>query len=197
MNLKIYIFAGGDNTRWNYDYPKEMAVVDDEPVIFRTVRQCQERHAQPIIVTHKPEILQHKKAAYLHFVTNRFDTLAHACLSVDWGTNCIFLLGDVYYTDYAWERIQGVPRFFFGNEVEIFAVKFPELWQQKMRRSLEMSVRHWMFDGGKGKLWQTYRAYEGYDLDVQSLGPNFLLIEDETTDFDTVEEYERFLNEHS
>ena len=123
--INTYIFAGGDNTRWEADYPKEMAVVDGEPVIVRTLRQCYEKNLKPIIVTHKPEILNYDSGyiTYTPFITQRYQTLAHACRVVDWGEKCIFLLGDVYYTEFAWSVMASVAKLAFGNEVEIFSFR--------------------------------------------------------------------------
>jgi len=194
--IKTYIFAGGENTRWKEDYPKEMAVVqDNEPVLIRTIRQCYELKLKPIVVTHKPEILSYDSdyIRYTHFITDRFPTLAHACKAVDWSDWCLFLLGDVWYSDYAWQTIRSIKdKLAFGNEVEIFAFRFAENWHTKLNIAIDEAIKYWEDGKGRGKLWETYRAFEGYNFYEQRLGERFALIEDETTDFDTVEEYMAF-----
>jgi hypothetical protein len=193
--IDIYIFAGGDNDRWETDYPKEMAVVDGEPVLFRTIRQCKERGIKPFVVSHKSEILgyQSELVEDCLFITNTFPTLAHACRGFSWGEKTIFLLGDVYYTDYALNVIASVPRMVFGTEVEIFAFKFHRELNSKLGIAFSDVIFEWGRDNANGKLWEVYRAFEGKKIDEHVILNDFAFIEDRTTDFDTVEEYEEFL----
>ena len=46
--MNVFIMAAGSSKRWTEDYPKQMCVVDGEPVIHRTARQLRERGIEPI-----------------------------------------------------------------------------------------------------------------------------------------------------
>ena len=69
---------------------------------------------------------------------------------------------------------------------------FANTWHTKLNIAIDEAIEHWESGKGRGKLWEIYHAFEGFGLDQQKFGDKFALIEDETTDFDTVEEYMAF-----
>jgi len=117
--MNVFIMAAGSSKRWTEDYPKQMCVVDGEPVIHRTARQLRERGIEPIATA------QYEGQWGINdFVTspNQYE-IDRIC-----GVNKegIYLYGDAYYTDAAIDIILSNNRawHFFGLPMfEIFAIK--------------------------------------------------------------------------
>ena len=50
--MNVFLLAAGNNERWGFDRPKQLADVAGETVIARVVRQVRERGHSPVVVTH-------------------------------------------------------------------------------------------------------------------------------------------------
>ena len=191
--VTCYIFAGGGNTRWinsGGEGSKELAAVDGIPVIVRTIQQMRLIRIEPIVVTTKPDIIQ---TVDCEIASRQSEPIANAVFNHKWGARNILLLGDVYYSEAALNTILTNAHFAFGNEIEIFALRWDSRMIQQFEMAVNFAVTHHFRKGSRGKLWEVYRAFNGYNLNVHEFGKSFGLIEDETDDFDTLQEYKSWL----
>lgn len=210
MDKRIVIMAAGKGDRWNnyLGMPKQLVPVNDEPLIKRTIRQLIERGVTDIYVTVRKQG-QYGDLGVKEHVTDPNE------MSIDriWGAKelvpCIFLYGDVYYTDKAMTTIindEDDFRFFgrlFPNRMkadrEIYAIK-ANSWV--IERAGEVREMHC-----KGTLNESLGQYlycHCIGLKPDPLAKNYiersnklqsvLLVEinDDTTDFDTPADYHRF-----
>lgn len=199
MNL---ILAAGSQQRWNENnaqYPevKQLLEIDGETLIERIQRQF-----PGVVVTNHLKIVARSKKVYR---PKKYRWTIETLLDTEelWEGQVRILLGDVYYTDEAAETINecdcGLQ--FFGTNAELFAISFNDF--PFVKHNLEKCVRMHEEDNQleeNGRLWTLYRLCEGLKIDDHSrfapknLCPKgaFTYINDETQDFDTVEDIEHF-----
>ena len=194
---RIIIMAGGDQSRWDGDTPKQLVDIDGQPLLARTLEQCYKRYkTDPVIVTDNQLIAASSPVAFWDELRCRWIVESLLATAGIWREQTLVLLGDVYYTDYAFDLFSSVPRIVFGDEVEIYAVKFKRDKWEHVIMALQNSIT--FAETGKqtkvesGKLWHFYRYFAGIRPGVHRLESNFCLLEDDTQDFDYVSEYESF-----
>lgn len=197
VSTRVLILASGQHHRWQGQRAKQLVPIAGEILLERTQRQV---GGPCVTVTHLPAI---QRFAQEHFVTPMrrwtVETLATTCTL--WQERTIVLLGDVCYSDEAMEAILAYDGRLavFGCEWEIFGLSFHtdictsiNAWP-----SVNMALKIALADayrGGRGKLWEFYRAYCGFPLAEERLEDEiFIYVDDYTTDFDTIEEYRSFL----
>lgn len=203
----VVILAAGEQVRWSGVALKQLAPVEGEPVIGRTVRQCQERGFVPQIVTIHPELqgLAHS------IIPDRHACTCESLLSSQgfWEPTgrVVVLLGDVYYTASAFVRILNCESpliRFFGNYAEIFAVVIPEQDRQRIVGRIERTIKERIPGNQRnaGKLWSLYRVCAGLPpnkhpkrSEWQPLHSLFEEVLDRTQDFDYMREWKKFVRE--
>lgn len=193
--VNAYIFAGGQNEKWTGDQPKELCEVDSVPVILRTVRLLGKYNIDPVVVSHKEAVIGAiwKEAKYTSVTA---PCLAASVMMQQWGNlNCIFL-GDVYYTEKALDRIFSIYNFAYGNEVDLFAMRWTDKEHDDVVKAFDKVMDFFLKGKLKGKLWEAFRVYSGFPPSVHKIGRNLTFINDETADFDTVEDYAKWLKEN-
>lgn len=200
----VLIPAAGESERWHGECPKQLVDIAGEPLLKRTLRQLEALGQSATVVTHKSEI--EAAARDCHRPQER-RWLAETVLSTHrlWGDRTVILLGDVVWADEALRHIVTAdcsPRV-YGNYNEIYAIAFDRGdWErvvQALKRAKEDAEA-----GGRGKLWQFYRALCGcanlhkhhWDYDIFEVvpsdgTPNKAAF---TQDFDTLEGYHHFLD---
>lgn len=180
---RFIIMADGKMTRWNnHLVPKHLLPVHGEPILLRTVRLVQARApgAEVIITSHNP--------AYEVPGAVRYEPKSNSC-EIDRFTweliddDVCFLYGDVYYTEQAIRQIaemQAADLGFAGNDTEIFAVVVGSGAYQKdcIRKLKERDP--------------ACRGWQLYEMAREDRRAEICRIEDETTGFNTEEEYRRF-----
>lgn len=193
--MKTIIFAGGNNIRWVGENSKEIVCVDSMPIIARTIWQIKGKGIEPIVVSNKVDVIEVVKANFAEISTIVDECLAASIVVQSWntsGTNLI-LLGDVYYTDPAIDTILNGKTLTYGNEVEIFAMK----WQGFDMIPYFIDIAKNYSKGiGRGKLWEAFRLIHNIPIENHWIGGSFELIEDETIDFDTIEDYEMWIKKY-
>jgi len=190
----IYIFAGGDNTRWNQDYSKEIAEVDNMPILARTIWQVRGLlKLEPVVVSHKRDVIDVAIANRCAISNTQHNCLVDSIVHQYWTNRNAVLLGDVYYTDRAIGNIFSQWSFAYGTSTELFAIRWVNP-ADNVHEAFQAAIRHWRNEGGRGKLWEVFRALHQKPLDKHWIGGSLTFIEDKTTDFNTFEEYEKFLN---
>ncbi len=186
MNL---ILASGSQERWNENNHSEYRIkqlinVKGEILIERVQRQF-----ESIVVTNEPNIIEHCKNI---FTPEKYEWTIETLLSTSklWKEQVVVLLGDVYYSEYSVEIINSFKGeiMFFGNLDEIFAISFNN--HKKVINCLAAILTRNVFDG---RLWQLYRNYHGINRAIHKIVDNFTFITDETQDFDTIDEYNEFI----
>lgn len=192
--MKYIIMADGKGTRWgNYqDKPKHLIEIGGETLLGRTVRLLKENDpkSEVIITSHDPRYEFDGAVRYEpqnnHLEIDRFTQELIA-------DNVCFLYGDTYYAEEAIETITGTQTqdiLFFGNERAIVAVKVAdgELFKKHVDR-----VRQLFLEGRIKKCigWQVYGSLMGLPLDEKRIADKFVLLKDDTEDFNSPEDYNR------
>ena len=209
-NQRIVIMAAGKCKRWgNYlGIPKQLAEVNGEPIIKRTIRLLKERGVGDIWVTVR-EYGQYGDLGVNEHITSPNE------VSIDrvWGAKelapCIYLYGDVYYTEEAIDTIlENKSEWqFFGRRVmkniknnrEIYAIKANAFLIQKAGELRELHL------SGKlsNSLGQHLHCYM-IGIPINPRSRNFIFktneiadhhtdINDLTDDFDHPRDYRNFL----
>lgn len=203
-HLRAFILCAGRALRWNdfTNLPKHLARVDGETLLDRIVRQLGARGVQEIAVVSKDARLQRPNCALLLPDRCRWAAETLATTRHGWNGNTAILLGDVYYTDQAMDSILacGEPLAVFGRPgpsrltgsrwAEIFALRIRQSGIPRMDSAIQQAIRD-AETGGRGKLWEIYRALTGQPLRGKRIQLDeriFRTIDDLTDDVDTPEE---------
>jgi choline kinase len=192
--MRYIIMADGKGTRWqNYqDRPKHLIEIGGESLLGRTVRLLREGDpAGEIIITSHDERYEFPGA-------RRYEPL-HNHLEIDRFTeeliddNVCFLYGDTFYSDHAINTIlstQTDDMMFFGTGRAIVAVKVTDgdLFHYHVDR-----VRQLFLEGKIEKCigWQVYQSFTGLPFGEKQIGEKFLMLGDDTEDFNSPEDYNR------
>jgi len=192
-NINI-ILAAGAQTRWNHDpvpgLPtiKQLIEVKGEILIERIQRQFPDS----TVVTKTKAISDHSKMIYS---PNLNDVTVITLVSTydlwkEWTT---VLLGDVDYGDSTISLIndQTEKLMFYGNQKEIFAVKFHESMGMAILMTINRLVNDIRWTRQFGKLWNLYRMLIGHDFRLEKIDKYFTFVSD-CRDFDTQKSYKRY-----
>lgn len=190
--LTVLILCAGNQRRFRANYPKQLALFHNQPLLHRTITQCNLKQTVPYIITHNQQIIKFTDD-YLAYVFRPYNdfTVCDTLLNTQtlWQARTIVLLGDVYYTadtiDKIWKCNQELC--VYSNSTEIFAVSF--IPHQKIVYHLSIAA---VTD--YPKLWAFYRLYCGFSHHSDQFDTYGIMnmINDETGDVDTVEQYEHY-----
>lgn len=193
------IMADGKGTRWNHyqGIEKHFIEIDGEAIIERTIRLVKQwdPKADIIVTSHN--------ANYVFEGTTRYEPL-HNQLEIDRFTfelidvGVCFLYGDTYYTENAIQQIiekQNDSLLFFGTLKKIVAIKVmdKEQMQAHCRRVRQLYLNQQI---EKCIGWQLYQSFEQLPFTTPKINNHFILLKDETKDFNTPKDYQKFLREH-
>jgi len=192
---KALILSAGTGSRWDGPESKQLARVDGETLLHRTVRLLRERGVDDVsIVSWDPAHSLPRTTTVFSPPSERIvDTMDD--VRAHFSDDTLLLLGDVFYTRGSIERMlrSRTPLAFFGRDhgsiiltgcqwAEIFAVRFAGTGVAEFERRLATAVAN---HENRGKLWDVHGA--GAD-------PAALIdLEDYVEDFDTVLGYRRWL----
>ena len=190
----ILILAAGKQERWNpgtvLPKAKQLLKVGGETLLERMARQFHD----PIVFTNHPDIQEHFVRCYeprdsLTTVSTLHSTKAH------WREWTTILLGDVMYSRQQVKRLarQKEKVMFYGDEAEIYCLKFHEDVRKVMAKAIRDLTNHVQWEEKYGKLWNLYRILIGVDYRDHYIGSNFTWVGD-CRDFDTREEYLNYVN---
>ena len=187
MNI---ILASGTQERWNKNNNSKHKIKQLLPVKGEILIERIQRQFESTVITHNEKIIRHSGDV---FKPEKYSVTIETLLSTSevWQYQTIILLGDVFYSDSCVEIIKEFKGeiMFFGTKDEIFAISFNN--HNRVKNCLNAVLKRNRFDG---RLWQLYRIYHGYNRAVHTIEDNFTFIEDETQDFDYIEEYNKFIN---
>lgn len=192
--MKYIIMADGKGTRWNNynDIPKHFAEVNGEPIIVRTIRLLNEmdKDSSVIVTSHDPRY--DIPGSSRHEPENNVLEIDRFTSELIENDVC-FLYGDTYYSEKALKKIieeKTEDMHFFGNSKSIVAVKVHD---GDLFREHVLKVRQLFVDGKLKKCigWQVYQSFTGLPFEEKIIGPKFTVLDDDTEDFNTPEEYNK------
>jgi hypothetical protein len=215
--MRAIIIAAGDATRWanHLGTKKHLVKVDNEPIIYRTVRLLLERGVTDIYIV-GPDENEYKIPGTKLFIPEKnpknhgVDKFLNSEELWNKEGRTIVCYGDVFFTDAAMDSIVNYTgsnwtlfcRFggseFTGSKYgECFAQSFYpneiDLHKEKLLLVVEsVNKKHLKKSGG----WEHYRAMNnvvGRDLRQHNIYEKYFLIDDFTEDFDFPEDYDRFI----
>jgi len=191
-NKTVIIMANGQNTRWNGEN-KCLALIDNEPLICRTIRQVREYGVEPYVATSVKEV---KKNVDCKIIDVGFTQSAEETWYKTkdfWKGRTVILWGDVYFSDRTIKEImvsQGLK--FFGRRIhygEGYACAYDERHFKFIIECLtETDFYDWKFydymagmplTANKNKIWYDHSIWHECDI--------------YTRDIDTKEEYKALL----
>ena len=217
--MKAIIIAAGEGTRWGeyLGIPKHLALVDNEPILHRTVRLLKENFVNDITVV-GPDDDRYKtpySTLYIPKITPSYGDADKFLSSEElWNLSgkTITLFGDVFFTDAAIKTIITTDRNCWtvfgrsksshitgGKYGEIFAHSFTPNDIPKHKGSLNILVEAVRKkDAKKGSGWEHYKVMQGVrGRDIRRskivIDNDFIEIDDFTEDFDFPEDYNRFI----
>ena len=204
---RVVILASGVGQRWEAIQHKQLVDVHGQPLLLRTIEQItQHWDTRPVVMTHHERIAgaveQVADAVELPAGERRWIVETALASRTCWGDPTLLLAGDVYWTDeaitHACELNRGGPVRFLTTECtvgqDILGIWFRRRHRHKVAKALHHARQHAFLRGGGGKLWQAYRSLCGYPLTRHLLDTvHAVPIDDDTTDFDSLRDYQAFL----
>lgn len=194
--MRYVIMADGKMSRWEKSYavPKHLLPIGNEILLGRTVRQIRENDptAEVIITSHDPRYDGYGAPRYEPqnnvYEIDRFTEE----LIVD---DVCFMYGDTYYTDEAVQKICGIrtdSMYFVGTNRSIVAVKAHDgaLMRRHLKRVRDMHIAGQLKDC---RGWQLYQSFTEQGFEKIIIGPSFLTLDDGTQGFNTIDEYQKFV----
>ena len=197
--MKYIIMADGKGSRWNnyMGLDKHCISIGGETLMERTVRLLHENEpdAEVIITSHNEE-LSIKGALRYEPLNNvlEIDRFTSELIADD----VCFLYGDVFYAEETLHRVvydKSTERvLFFGNEKSICAVLVRD---GEYFSSLADEVRSRYLKGEltQCKGWQVYHLHAQLPLEGKEIGEHFIRVTNLTCDFNSPEDYDRFVNQ--
>jgi hypothetical protein len=197
--MNVVIMAAGRSKRWHAATAKHMALVDGEPVLYRTVRLLRRRGLEPVVTARQSG----QWPLFNEHVSSPNDCEIDRVYGARQFAPAVFLYGDCCYTEGALEEILADQHDwqFFGrrgasrvkSHGEIFAIKANDYVIGHAEQ-----LRHRCVGNPRLRClgWDLYGrcASMGAHWSFQRARRNFTQIDDGTDDFDTVEEYLKFLS---
>jgi hypothetical protein len=202
---RVIIYCMAVAEKWNnyLGVSKYLVPFHKTTLLERTVRLVR-KYSSDIVVVSWDERL---KVDDVSFHQMPADTLCFAETAWKtkhlWGEETIWLKGDVFFTKSAIGRIisnnDNIRAFgrMYGNmytsrkDGEMFGFNFKKNAHAEMERAIQIALKDAQ-NGGRGRMWQIYRALAGIPLSQHSFVPQFLeQITDLTDDIDLPEEYQR------
>ena len=212
---RVVIMAAGSGARWqNYlGVPKQLAPVDGEPLIHRTIRQLRERGITDIYVTVRQYgALGQLPGGVTEYVKPFNDYEIDRVYGAKDLVPCLFLYGDACYTDRAMDIILSDthPYRFFGSSRpngvklwrEMYAIKadawliakcgeLREMFRTgKLRRCIGQDLHYYVAGVPiKGNRFQSVACSFSDD--------HYTALNDGTSDFDTPKDYDRWCKRYN
>lgn len=151
--MKYIIMAGGDYTKW--ETPKQLTVINGEPLIARTIRLLREAGVTDIAISTNNPVFKQFGIPLLHhkndFVTDGSENCTGFWVDCFYPTGkpACYIFGDVYFSPEAIKTIVGYKTkdvMLFGSKPP-FADDYPKVWrepfafkvanQQRFRQGIE------------------------------------------------------------
>ena len=191
--MKYIIMADGKGVRWNNykNIPKHLVKINGEVLLHRTVRQLHENDRKAIVIITSHDVRYEVDGAKRYEPINNnleIDRFTEELIS----DNICFLYGDTCYTDEAIKKIisdENDDILFFGTKKSIVAIKIKDSVLFKKHFN---NVKKLFLDGKikDCKGWQVYQSFQNLEFDKKVIKDKFIVIDDETSDYNTPSDYE-------
>ena len=199
--MKYVIMCGGEYDV--FETPKQLSVINGEPLVARTIRLLKENGVSDIVITSDNPIFEKYAPRLYHWNSYRSvgGKIYGYWLDAYYPLKepCTYLHGDVYYSEDAIRKIinyKSDKNIFIGNELaknkEHKNWGEPFGWivnnQEVFRKGIELTK--YLQDIGRCERgfaisWELYRVLNGLDINKQYiLDDTYLSINDETIDID-------------
>ncbi len=215
--LQAIILCAGTAERWKdhldrpyLGVPKQLAKINGEPLLMRTLTQLHNHGINPISIMSHDKNLELPGTKLILPKDCQWTSATLASSEIIWKRSQLILLGDVYYTDAALKTIinSTAPLMFFGCPTanphtgsvwpELYALKFTRTAIPDLKKALSTTLKD-AAQGGRGKLWELLMALRGRSLQKiketgnmgLATGSFFTTISDLTDDIDTPADYHR------
>lgn len=186
--MRYVIMADGRESRWNgyQGIHKWQIVIEGENLLERSSRLI--HHLDPgaeILITSHDQSLCIPGASRHEPQNNHLeiDRFTRELIEED---TC-FLYGDVFYTEKALRTIAATRaerNLFFGNKKKIFAVKIGDAAAFLMHIDF-VRERYLKHEISECIGWEVYHSLQNLPLETRVIGGDFVVIDDETRDFNT------------
>jgi MobA-like NTP transferase domain len=200
----VFIMCAGDGTRWgnHLGVSKHDVVFGGTSLLLRTIVQLNQRDIEPtVIVARDAEVPMGVKVTRIESTTCLVDSISQT--EDSWRSVNVFLLGDVFYSEAAIDRIlacQGPLAFFarpWSNLLvrcghgEVFAFVFRASCASFVRRTITR-VFECVAHGHPGNLWNLHHALIGVEVGRRVYCRRLVeVVDDYTNDIDTPVDYQR------
>lgn len=199
---EVFILCAGDSKRWSWENtPKFFVPVFGDKLLPRTIKQVSRYDYTPMVVTHRTDVSSRLEGScgFIDPESRLYTCDTLYSTSKFWEDRTIVLLGDVLYSNSVMNKIISHKEdiIFYGNirEREIYALTFTD--RSRILKGIQ-EVDERVRDGHHGQLWQLFYSInkfgpETFPTWIPYKNGMFSHVEDFTQDFDSVEEYEKFL----
>jgi choline kinase len=185
--------ADGKGLRWGYynNMPKHLIKINEETLLERTVRliKVNDLSGKIIITSHDPRY--EVAGAIRHEPKNNILEIDRFTQELIEDNTC-FLYGDTYYSEKAMNKIFTAKTkdiLFFGTKEKIIAIKIANahLFKEHVDRVKALYLNRKI----KNCIgWQVYQSFVHLPFDKKIIADKYILIDDETCDFNSPEELE-------
>lgn len=203
MQMQVIIMAGGKYHQFKKH--KALTKINGEVLIERTIRLLKENGVKDINISSNLNEFDYLGIPILKH-NNSYEALEDGTIKGYWldayyliDKPCIYLHGDVYYTEEAIKKIlnyEAKENTFIGNEIarnpehlnwgEPFGwvIVNPEKFKEDIRKTKELQDKG-KLERGYAISWELYRVMNGYDPNYMLINDNnYLSINDLTIDID-------------
>lgn len=207
--MKYIILSDSDNTA-NFIMPRQLIKINGEPLVSRTIRLLKENGIKDVIITSHDTRFDNLGATRYEPLHNDYKPKKRqgcwlSAFPIELLNEPItFLPGDVYYSEDAIKKIvnsetnsvlfcctyKNTSKKYIKSWDEPLAFKVVDynLFKEHIARVKEL------YKMGKCVrspiAWELYRSLNGIDVNKHEVGDNCLIINDETTDIDRIEDVE-------
>ena len=192
--MKYIIMADGNGTRWNNykGIPKHLIRINGETLLERLVGQLKKYDKESeVVITSHDKRYEVDGATRYEPLNNHLEIDRFTYELIDDGV--CFLYGDTYYSSKAIKTIINTSTdkvLFFGTKESIIAIKVEQkdVFKKHIDRVKKLFLEGKIKDC---KGWHVYQSYENLDFDVKKIAGNYILISDNSRDYNTPADYKQ------
>lgn len=208
MVTKYIILSDGKSKE--FKTPRQLSIINDEPIIKRTIRLLKENGIEDILITSHDKRFDNFGVARYESLYNDWDNIKKtgywlSAFPIELLNEPVcFLFGDVYYSENAINMIVNTPTestlFFcsYKNKDKRYIKKHDEPLAYKVVDYKLFKKHINIVKGMKDKgeccrepiVWELYRSINGLDVNVHKMTGNYIAINDESCDIDTISDIE-------
>ncbi len=199
LKTGVFVLCAGESVRFDGTQPKQLLEFNGIPILHRTLEKTLARgFVDTVIVTHDRRLVIENASSF--DPTPRRGSTCESLLSTGhlWRgfERVVVLLGDVYYTENALDKILYVEKDFcvYSDRQDIFGMSF----SAASAPGIKVAIRSVLDDPNgphnHGRLWELYRSWHRLPINCglpleETRGATFEPIGDATQDFDCMADY--------